>query len=445
MATDIAIASLPNLPAASITGADIIPVVDVSDHTDPGGTTKGALVSALQAAASTQAGTINVVLQGADPSGGTDSTSVFTAALTVAASTGRTILIPPGTYTLTNLAWPNAQIIMQGSGMNSTILNFSANQGGGNLASLYLDHYVNTNGSRFSYLRDLQIVTVGGNTALRINNLGTHLSNVWCRGGAIGIEANSMVTAEWRNVIAYGSSQGCVLQNAGTSPSTNDIIWLNRFNGLSVSGNLVADHPVGLYAGANTGQNIFIAADAEQCSTGIRCIAGGLQRNTFVGPWCEFCTVQWVTEDSGCSNYWIDQYVRVADGLTQTFGITTGYQLGNIIAAPAMTSPVMTGTATIGGGIILTDAASKIVGGATSVAFWNHANSAANLTISDAGAATIRAGLTHGSATLLTTTTALTNGAAAQVATLTNGPAAGNPTKWIPVNDNGTTRYIPAW
>lgn len=29
--------------------------------------------------------------------------------------------------------------------------------------------------------------------------------------------------------------------------------------------------------------------------------------------------------------------------------------------------------------------------------------------------------------------------------TITNAPAAGNPTKWIPINDNGTTRYIPAW
>lgn len=54
-------------------------------------------------------------------------------------------------------------------------------------------------------------------------------------------------------------------------------------------------------------------------------------------------------------------------------------------------------------------------------------------------------GVTHGSATLLTTTTALTNGAAAAAGTLLNAPAAGNPTKWIPINDNGTTRYIPAW
>lgn len=46
---------------------------------------------------------------------------------------------------------------------------------------------------------------------------------------------------------------------------------------------------------------------------------------------------------------------------------------------------------------------------------------------------------------LIHTATALNNGAAAQVATMTNGPAAGNPTKWVPIDDNGTTRYIPAW
>ena len=53
--------------------------------------------------------------------------------------------------------------------------------------------------------------------------------------------------------------------------------------------------------------------------------------------------------------------------------------------------------------------------------------------------------LAHGSATLVTTTVALTNGAAAAAGTLLNAPAAGNPTKWVPINDNGTTRYIPAW
>jgi len=53
--------------------------------------------------------------------------------------------------------------------------------------------------------------------------------------------------------------------------------------------------------------------------------------------------------------------------------------------------------------------------------------------------------LSVASNTLIRTSVAFTNGAAAAAGTLLNAPTAGNPTKWIPVNDNGTTRYIPAW
>ncbi len=47
--------------------------------------------------------------------------------------------------------------------------------------------------------------------------------------------------------------------------------------------------------------------------------------------------------------------------------------------------------------------------------------------------------------TMVATSLTLTDGSSTSVATLTNGPATGNPTKWVPINDNGTTRYIPAW
>lgn len=52
---------------------------------------------------------------------------------------------------------------------------------------------------------------------------------------------------------------------------------------------------------------------------------------------------------------------------------------------------------------------------------------------------------TPGGATFHTTNTALTDGAGASAGTIANAPSIGNPTKWIGVNDNGTTRYIPAW
>lgn len=63
------------------------------------------------------------------------------------------------------------------------------------------------------------------------------------------------------------------------------------------------------------------------------------------------------------------------------------------------------------------------------------------------GAGLVRIGgsLVIASATLVRTTVAFTDGAAAQLGTLTNAPTAGNPTKWIPIDDNGTTRYIPCW
>lgn len=56
-------------------------------------------------------------------------------------------------------------------------------------------------------------------------------------------------------------------------------------------------------------------------------------------------------------------------------------------------------------------------------------------------------GITDGlwSNTQIKIPTAVNNGAGVNLGTLTNAPAAGNPTKWLSVDDNGTTRYIPAW
>ena len=50
-----------------------------------------------------------------------------------------------------------------------------------------------------------------------------------------------------------------------------------------------------------------------------------------------------------------------------------------------------------------------------------------------------------GGAQFLTTNTALTDGAGVGAGTILTAPIAGNPTKWIGINDNGTIRYIPAW
>jgi len=55
------------------------------------------------------------------------------------------------------------------------------------------------------------------------------------------------------------------------------------------------------------------------------------------------------------------------------------------------------------------------------------------------------ADLTNNTGRLIDSSVTLTNGAAAAVGTLNNAPVAGDPTKWVAIDDNGTTRYIPAW
>lgn len=53
--------------------------------------------------------------------------------------------------------------------------------------------------------------------------------------------------------------------------------------------------------------------------------------------------------------------------------------------------------------------------------------------------------LTQRDTVLLHSAVALADGAGVGLGTLLTAPAAGNPTKWLPVDDNGTTRFIPAW
>ncbi len=62
------------------------------------------------------------------------------------------------------------------------------------------------------------------------------------------------------------------------------------------------------------------------------------------------------------------------------------------------------------------------------------------LRVTNAGAVT-----TNIASFILGSKTTITGGATGNIPTLTAGPVTGNPTKWLPYDDNGTTRYIPSW
>lgn len=91
--------------------------------------------------------------------------------------------------------------------------------------------------------------------------------------------------------------------------------------------------------------------------------------------------------------------------------------------------------------LVFTLTPSTTVALTTSFIMYNNGGFAVN-TVNNPGAGAI---YINNATFLIRTKTSFTNGAAAQVGTLTNAPAAGNPTKWIAIDDNGTTRQIPAW
>jgi hypothetical protein len=96
---------------------------------------------------------------------------------------------------------------------------------------------------------------------------------------------------------------------------------------------------------------------------------------------------------------------------------------------------------TADGGFVATDSGGATVVLLSGTISLNNGTNSVNLSADTGNVFTINAGGT----TLVKSTTTLSNAAGAALGTLSNAPVAGNPTKWISINDNGTIRRIPTW
>lgn len=154
----------------------------------------------------------------------------------------------------------------------------------------------------------------------------------------------------------------------------------------------------------------------------------------------DYCTLAEVNTISGKSNAVMDMSVT-GTGTYLRLQNTTNTDTSGSTKAIAITPTYNQTSGTAANTDLLINRTQTAVGSGAQLLFDAQVGGTSKLSISNTGVIS----KPGGTIPLITTTSAITSGGAASVGTLTNAPSAGNPTKWVPIDDNGVTRYIPAW
>ena len=151
--------SIPTLPRAlSVSGDDLIGIIDMADRRSPKATTLSEAVSA----AGVTVDTLNVKAYGAVGDGVADDTSAIQAALDAAGASdtaSSTVYLPAGNYKITaDIQIPRAGITLEGDGQLSTIITQAT-------ASEHAITWNTSVNSQYTTIRRLGLVGAGGDTS----------------------------------------------------------------------------------------------------------------------------------------------------------------------------------------------------------------------------------------------------------------------------------------
>ena len=137
--------------------------------------------------------------------------------------------------------------------------------------------------------------------------------------------------------------------------------------------------------------------------------------------------------------------IGASAGLYQVAGTTLSISNNNAETARFGISVLRLGTSSLGFGADFTTQDIFLTRDAANTLALKNAANAQEFRVYETTTGTIYKAILGNRQLMKIAGAAFDNGAGANAGTLTNSPVTGNPTKWIPIDDNGTTRYIPAW
>lgn len=247
----------------------------------------------------------NVLDFGADPTGTSDSTAAFNAALIAATK----VYVPKGLYNVTSITVPvNKATILYGDGDRADGSIIQGTQAGATILSYQDDSGVFKN--RHSQIKDLQISGTTNTINIKVNNLGVNMTNVTSQNGLIGVEANRMVGSVWTRVTANGSSIG--MKFIKLPAGSERVIWANVFNMCSVFTNQ-ASGTFGLYVedpdnAAFLRNNTFIDFVSEFTGTGVKFVGDTSRNCVFINLWVEKVVDYYIDESAQTANKYINYF-----------------------------------------------------------------------------------------------------------------------------------------
>jgi hypothetical protein len=256
-------------------------------------------------------------------------------------------------------------------------------------------------------------------------------------GGAVSTsQAISFTLGITGGVTAFGINFASVVQSDVTTTA-----FYNRTTLATAAASFTVTHVVAFEANGGT---VGVGSTVTNM-TGFRAqnsLTGGTNNFGFYGN---------IAAASGAWNFYGNGTARNYMAGALSVGGTTDPGTGGLyVGGTTASTSTTTGSGIFAGGIGVAGAA--YIGGIINVA------STTDSTSSTTGAAIIAGGIgvakaifggstiySNSATVMLGSKTTITGGGVGNVPTLTAGPVNGNPTKWLPYDDNGTTRYIPAW